>query len=205
MRGGESMRLSEYLTSGPLAIGAIVGVFFAITECRASQPRLSIDFLSGEVHEIPINFEKIGSDLENIERLHAQLTEFLIINLIDASRSVDPTVPDEVLAFKMQMDRVVDDFRSRRDSKRDPTTVVAELGVIVIKLNRIVDELDKQIDGGQNAKLYIVVGIENRSRVQTIIRREAIVRVWNDEQSYRDVSLYGCRSQTERFDGSEVA
>ncbi len=187
-RGLLGMKLSEMIISAPLAVGAIVGVFFAVTECRSNQPRLAIEFVSGALRESPIDVDVINKDLDLIERIHGSVTEADIFRLQSALRAIDATNQDSVKDFQLELSATLERFKDELATAEDAADR-RHLSGVVRRLTSIETSLAKRTE----VRLYtfeVSVAIENKSRLETIVVREAMVRVWHDSQTYRDVRIY---------------
>ena len=134
-----------------------------------------LEDLEDRISENNIDVGQVVAELQRIEDLHYDHTGGRIIDLIEQARGIESL---ENQAFRDSLDDAISAFRSQAEG----------YGPLLADLDDLAEVVDKHIENAEQ-RLYVVVNIENRSRVPTIIRRDAMIRIWNDGQSYKDINL----------------
>ncbi len=183
-RSGEIYdRIVATATSVALAIGAIVATFFAVLEWRSDQPSASVAYVRSDIRTLLIDLAETREKLNSIEQQFASFTGFGVINLIEETRGLDDS-------DKAATDTFVSEIKSTATGYEDSSTDDSpETGRIAKALNEIAAELEQQSQAPE-LKFEIQVDIENDSNSPNIIRGHALVRLWKDGDSYRDIDVY---------------
>ena len=139
----------------------------------------SLRIVEDGIHRETIPLDGVTTELERIEEKYAALTGAFVIDLIEENESIDAIGNEgfnEALRVAiLHFREVSQDDDARYDDLRQ------DLSELLNSVERHIHDDDK--------RLYVIANIENRSRAPTIIRSNAIVRIWNDAQSYKDIDL----------------
>ena len=185
-------RVLSGVTSVALALGALVGVAFAVMEWRAHQPSLEFTFADGEIKKIYIDLRETRNNLSELETNFENITGFEIINLRDQSHDLDVTDSSEVMSFNENLKEAKQDYEERAATQKDQGDENAEsdYGELISGLEELANKIDSNIKAPLSSHLSIQIDVENRSRLPNVIRGEAVVRLWKTALRFSDIDVY---------------
>ena len=129
--------------------------------------------------ELPIErIEQILTDLES-EYYDASDLELLILIgwlMEDAGSRIEG---DALRVFDELIDLAIANLRDIDD-------LIAPLRE---RMEEEVGALLQKVEEDIGLRLYVDASIENRSRVPTVVRKNAVLRVWNDDASHKDIEV----------------
>ena len=173
-------RIVATAASVALAIGAIIATIFAVLAWQSDQPSMNVELVRSDVRSVIIDATETSGKLESIELEYAGITGFAVLELVAKAQRLDETNESDVTAFIASIRQAVIDYEQYENASTD-------------SLEKAFTEIAAELDQKRTALellLEIRIDVENESNSPNIIRGHALVRLWKDAYSFRDVDVY---------------